>query len=70
MRKHDCIYFNPIVESIRRQTGDDSFDIEELLVDEVCTCEEKGGPLHYHEYDCEKCPYYQKVFGSIKKEEK
>ena len=68
MKKRNCIHYEPVIESSYRYLGHNDFttdkaliDEVETLIDEVCHCKEKGGPLHHNEYDCTNCPFYKGV---------
>ena len=59
MKKTDCVFYEERVESRRRQTSEDSFDLEPELVDQVCFLDENN-PKHHDEYECEGCLFYKK----------
>ena len=60
-KKTDCYWYEPIVQATPIQIDDYVWDTLYELQDEVCHCPNKGGPLHYDEYDCTGCPFYKKI---------
>ena len=59
MKQSDCVHYEMIID-YEYGIGQYGEPIPEpILVDEVCHCKEKGGPLHYNEYECENCPFYK-----------
>ena len=59
-KKTDCKYYEPVVEFGYSMRWNEEPEREPELIDEVCTCKEKGGPLHHDEYTCKGCPFYTK----------
>ena len=60
MKKQDCIYYEMVIDYIYEIGLDGEPIPKPILVDEVCHCKEKGGPLHYNEYECKDCPFNKK----------
>ena len=58
-KKTDCVFYNVIVDSYPRQTGENSFILDYELADEVCSVD-SDNPKHHDEYDCKDCPFYKR----------
>jgi hypothetical protein len=59
MKKIDCIHYYAEIETYPRQIGENSFILEDELVDEICLLD-VSEPKHHNEYSCERCSFYKK----------